>query len=463
MVETNYNNVSFWLNDAGESLAPRPALSRSEDVDVAILGGGYSGLWTAYYLLRTQPGLKVAIVEKEIVGYGGSGRNGGWCSPRFPLSAGALHKRFGEAAARATLRAVDESVEEIRQVCEREEIDAQFRAGGTLTLARSTSQLASIHASHAAYARLGLADRYQLLTPDEAAERIRVTKVQGALYTPDGASIHPGRLVRGLARAVEANGGTIYEQTPVTQFHGGATARLLTTNGELRAAKYIVLAGEAYLTRFPELHRSVLPVYSLICLTEPLSPEQWDRIGWQQGENVASARSSVVYLTRTADGRILFGSRGAPYAFASKISDEQDRHEATVQAIQGYVLDWFPSLAGIKFTEAWGGPVAMPSDWMPSVRFDPHTRIASIGGYTGQGVSTSNLAGRLLAGLLTDTSTGLETLPIAQHRSPAWIPEPLRWIVVRSMQQALLRIDDAAEANRPRPFGASLAEYLAKH
>jgi glycine/D-amino acid oxidase-like deaminating enzyme len=463
MPENAYNHVSFWLNDAGESLTPRPALQRSEDVDIAILGGGYSGLWTAYYLLRTHPGLRVAIVEKEIVGYGGSGRNGGWCSPRFPVSAAALHKRFGESAAQATLSAVQASVDEIQIICAQENIDANFRAGGTLTLARSAAQLASIRASHAAYAHLGLADRYQLLTPDEAAERIRVTKVHGALYTPDGASIHPGRLVRGLARAVEAHGGTIYEQTAVTEYQGGSNPRLITPNGELRARKAIVLAGEAYLTRFPKLHRTVLPVYSLICLTEPLSPEQWLRIGWQQGENVASARSSVVYLTRTPDGRILFGSRGAPYAFGSKITDAQDRHAATIRAIQSYLFDWFPSLAGIKFTEAWGGPVAMPIDWMPSVNFDPKTRIATIGGYTGQGVSTSNLAGKLLAGRITQTPTGLESLPLAQHRSPQWIPEPLRWLIVRYMQHALLRIDEADEANRPRPLDAPLAEYLGRH
>lgn len=463
MADKNYADYSYWLGDAGEPLTPRPALQRSQEVDVAILGGGYSGLWTAYYLLRAQPGLKVAIVEREIVGFGGSGRNGGWCSPRFPVSAGLLHKRYGEAAARSMLLAVQAAVDEIRLVCEQEQIDAQFRAVGTLSLARSEGQLAAIRGSYAAYDRLGLASRYRWLSAAESQERIRVTKVLGGLFSPDGASIHPGRLVRGLARAVEAHGGTIYEQTEVTRFEGGADARLITPGGELRAAKAIVLAGEAYLTRFPKLHRSVLPVYSLICLTEPLTPEQWHSIGWTSGENVASARSSVVYLTRTSDGRILFGSRGAPYKFASRISDAQDRHAATIQAIQGYLFDWFPSLAGIRFTHAWGGPVAMPSDWMPSVNFDPASRIAYLGGYTGQGVSTSNLAGKLLAGLISGIPSGLEALPIAQRRSPAWIPEPLRWMVVRYMQDALLRSDEAAESGAPRPWDAPFAEFLGRH
>lgn len=458
-----YEDYSYWLEDAGEPLTPRAALRSSEEVDVAILGGGYSGLWTAYYLLRSQPGLKVAVVEKEIVGYGGSGRNGGWCSPRFPVSAGVLEKRFGAAAARAVLLSVQDAVGEIRRVCEEEAIDARFRAGGTLTLARSDYQLGVIRSAVAGYERLGLGDRYKLFTADQAAEHIRVTKVQGGLYTADGASVHPGRLVRGLARAVEARGGVIYEQTAVSDFIGGNDARFVTNGGELKARKGVILAGEAYLTRFAKLHRALLPVYSLICLTEPLSAAQWASVGWERGENVASARNNVVYLTRTPDGRILFGSRGAPYAFASRISDEQDRNAAIIGLIQDAVLEWFPTLAGKRFTHAWGGPVAMPSDWMPAVRFDAKSRIGLIGGYTGQGVSTSNMAGRLMAGLINGVSSGLEGLPLAQRKSPNWIMEPLRWLVVRYMQQTLLRIDEATEAGKRKPMDAPVAEFLGRH
>jgi glycine/D-amino acid oxidase-like deaminating enzyme len=287
-----------------------------------------------------------------------------------------------------------------------------------------------------------------------------VTDVQGGLYTPDGASLHPAQLVRGLARAVEARGGTIYEQTPVTGFKVGS---LITPGGELRAKRAIVLAAETYLTRLPRLHRALLPVYSLISLTEPLTAAQWSQIGWQDGESVASTRNTVVYLTKTSVGRILFGSRGAPYAFGSKITDEQDVHEATVQMIRRSLLEWFPSLAGIRFTHSWGGPVGMPRDWMPAVRFDASSRTGSIMGYTGQGVSTSNLCGRLLAGLITNSRTGLEMLPLAQRRSPNWEIEPLRWLVVRYMQGAFLRIDEAAEKVRPRPLDARIAEYLGRH
>jgi glycine/D-amino acid oxidase-like deaminating enzyme len=456
----DYSTYSFWLEDSGESLTPRPALKSSTDVDVAILGGGYSGLWTAYYLLLHEPVLRVAVVDKEIAGFGASGRNGGWCSPNFPVTAGALEKRFGAEAARNLLLSMRASVDEVGRVCNEEKIDARFHKGGVLTLARGQHQLPGIRSSYAAYARLGLGDRYQMLSTTEATERIRVSDVHGGLFTPDGASLHPARLVRGLARAVEARGGIIYEQTPVTGFKTGS---LITPGGELRAKRAIVLAGEAYLTRLPRLHRALLPVYSLISITEPLSASQWSQIGWQNGESVASTRNTVVYLTKTPDGRILFGSRGAPYAFGSKIRDEQDTHEATVKMIQRSLVEWFPPLAGIGFTHAWGGPVGMPRDWMPAVRFDASSRIGSIMGYTGQGVSTSNLSGRLLAGLITNRPTGLETLPPAQRRSPKWEMEPLRWLIVRYMQDAFLRIDEAAEAGRPRPVDARLAEYLGRH
>jgi len=463
MTSKRYEDYSFWLEDAGEPLTPRPAMQRSEEVDVAILGAGYTGLWTAYYLLQHNPGLKIAIVEREIAGYGASGRNGGWCSPRFPVSAGLMTSRWGADAARSVLLALQSAVEQIRDVSARESIDTCFRPAGTLTVARGAHQLPALRSSYAAYDRLGLADRYRFLTPDQVGERVRVTDVHGGLYTPDGASIHPARLARGLARAVEARGGVIYEQTAVTGFHGGSTARLITEAGELRARKAIVLAGEAYLTRLPQLHRALLPVYSLICLTEPLTATQWDQIGWRNGENLASTRNTVVYLTRTPDGRILFGSRGAPYKFASQITDEQDRHAETLALIQRSLLEWFPSLQGIRFTHGWGGPVGMPIDWTPAVRFSPESRIAFAGGYTGQGIATANLAGQMLAGTIDDRPTGFESLPFAQRRSPSWIPEPLRWLIVRYMQGAFLRIDEADEAGRHAPIDAPIAHFLGRH
>ena len=463
MNESKYAGCSFWLEDARDSLQPRAPLQRSEQVDVAILGAGYTGLWTAYYLLRNCPGLKVAIVEGEIAGYGASGRNGGWCSPRFPLSANAMTRIWGANTARQVLLALQQAVDAIAEVAAHESIDACFRPSGTLTVARGAHQLPALRGMQAAYERIGLGEHYRFLTPAEVAERIRVTDVHGGLYTPDGASIHPGRLVRGLARAVEALGGVIYEQTSVLGIRGGKDAQMITEAGALCARNALVLAGEAYLTRMSGFHRALLPAYSLISLTEPLNADQWKTIGWTDGENLASLRNTVVYLTKTPDGRILFGSRGAPYSYGSQITDELDRHEATHALIERSLLEWFPVLEGIRFTHRWGGPVGMPMDWTPAVRFDPSSRIAFAGGYTGQGVAMANLAGQMLAGKIGGYGTGFESLPFADRRSANWIPEPLRWLVVRYMQGALLRIDEAAEAGRRAPVDAPMAQFLGRH
>jgi glycine/D-amino acid oxidase-like deaminating enzyme len=463
VTQKKYQDYSFWLEDAGDPLTPRPALQRSEEVDVAILGAGYTGLWTAYYLLRHNPGIKVAVVEREIAGYGASGRNGGWCSPRFPVSPSAMAARWGVEPARAVLLALQSAVDQIRDVSAQEGIDTCFRPAGTLTVARGAHQLPSLHAAYKAYEKLGLANHYQFLAPEEVAERIRITDIHGGLATPDGASIHPGRLVRGLARAIEAHGGVIYEQTQVLDYKVSSSPSLITPAGELRARRALVLAGEAYITRLPRLHRALMPAYSLISLTEPLTPAQWSKIGWQSGENLSSTRNTVVYLTKTPDDRILFGSRGAPYAFGSAITDAQDQHPETHAQIQRMVLDWFPSLEGVKFTHNWGGPVGMPIDWTPAVRFDANTKLAFAGGYTGQGVSTANLAGQMLGGMIGGYSTGLEDLPFANRRSPNWIPEPLRWLIVRYMQGALLRIDQAAESGKPAPLDAPVAQFLGRH
>ena len=460
---TDYASYSFWLETAGDDLTPRKSLAQSTDVDVAIVGGGYTGLWTAYYLLKQRPDLRVAVVEKEIVGFGASGRNGGWCSSKFPVTASLLEKRFGSESARALLLAMFDSVDEVGRVCRREGINANFDKTGILSLARNEYQLPMIQATHAAYTRLGLGDRYQLLRPAAVADRVKITKVLGALFTPEGARLHPGRLVRGLARVIERLGGTIFEQTPVLNYTAGSAAALRTPGGELRAKKAIVFAGEAYLSRLRNWRRSVVPMYSLITLTEPITDQQWSQIGWAGAESIGSNAYSVEYLSRTPDGRILFGGRGAPYQWGSRITDAQDRHAPTHSMLEEKFRDWFPDLTRVGFTHNWGGPVGMPRDWMPSVSFNPDTKVATAHGYTGQGVATANLTARVLSGLVNGTPQALHSLPLAQRTSPSWEHEPLRWMAIRYMQDAFRRIDTALEHGKPEPFDARLAYFLGRH
>ena len=458
----DYGSYSFWLETAGEDLAPRPSLSGPTEADVAVLGAGFTGLWTTYYLLRREPSLRVVVLESEIAGFGASGRNGAWCNSGFSVSPGELVRRFGKEAAKDLLLEMRGAVDEIGRVAAAEEIDAQYFRGGQLRIARGQAQVPGIQDAYEAARVLGIEEDLVLLGAEETAERVKITGARGALYNPHCATVHPARLARGLARAVERLGGEIFERTTVTDYEAGASPRLVTDVGGVRAGA-VVLAGEAYLARLRKLRREVLPIYSLIVLTEPLSEARWAQIGWEGRECVASNRYTVDYLSRTADGRILFGGRGAPYHYGSRIKDDYDLHHPTHEMLRRTAREWFPALEGARFTHAWGGPLAMPRDWMPTMSYDPAQGIATARGYTGQGVATANLSGRTLADLILGRDTAVTRLPTVNHETRTWEPEPLRWLGARYVQRGLMKADDHAEQTGEPPTGKTLAERLGSH
>lgn len=465
---SDYAALSYWFETCGDDLEPRPPLDGTTSADVAILGGGYTGLWTAYYLLRLEPGLRVVILEREICGFGASGRNGAWCAPGLNISLARLEKLHGYAAAKQTYAAVSDAVEEVGRVAQAEALDIDWRQGGELIVARGPHETPALEARQRELERFGLADGYELLDARQLAERVAINRATAAHFTPHAAAIHPAKLARGLARVVERMGGVIHERTPVTGYSpaaGGAARRraaLLTATGAVEADA-IVLAGEAYLTEFPRLHRSLIPLWSLIVLTEPLPDEVWRQIGWAGHELIGSPRYTVVYLSRTADGRLLFGGRGAPYRFGSPIRPEYDQHPPTHALLRELARDWFPVLRDFEFTHAWGGPVGMPRDWHLTIRHDRQTGVATARGYVGHGVSTSNLAGRTLAELIIGRESERTALPLVGYKPRSWEPEPLRWLGVRFMQAALGRVDRLAEQSGRAPRGRSLEEWLARH
>ena len=459
MTETQYGTI-YW-KDSIEAPDPRAALAGDETVDVAILGGGFSGLWTAYFLLKANPGLQVAVIEKHRVGYGASGRNGGWCSPRYPVLVDELERRFGADAARATILAQYAIVEEVGRVCEEEGIDAHFRRGGLLSVARSERQWAGLRETYATYDRLGLAHDVELIDAAATGAKVRITKVLGGMSTVSGASIHPARLVQGLARAVEARGGRIYEGTEVTAVRPGKPAMLETSGGVVSARRAVVMAGEAYLSTVPGWHRQILPMSSMIVATEPLSDAMWAAIGWDGYEGISSGAFTKDYLTRTKDGRILFGSRGAPYLFGSKMPESALADPALYGPIIATLREWFPVLHDVPVTHAWGGYLGVPRDGLPSVFFDAARGLANIYGYTGRGVATSALAGRALAGLIGDVPAFVPDLPMIRAPGQLWEIEPARWVGVRYIQNAFARIDAADFRDGSIPFDAKLAKTLA--
>lgn len=458
----NHASYSYWLETCGDDLTPRPSMDGSIDVDVAIMGAGFSGLWTAYYLLKKDPSLKIALLEREIAGFGASGRNGAICSSGFPIGLNLIEERHGYDASRGVQIAMFNAVDNIERFSIDEQVDIEWTKGGRLSLALGKHQLPAINQSMKMYEKFGFGDRFELLDEVQTAERVTVAGAVGALYAADAATDHPGKLVRGLARVVERMGATIYEQTPVTDFTTGAYPALHTAHGHARA-KTIVLCGESYLPQLKKTHRAVLPAYSLITLTEPLSDADWQQIGWESREGLSSMSFMVTYLSKTSDGRILFGGRGAPYHFGSSIKDEYDRHAPTHQRLQATFRKWFPALKDVKFTHSWGGSLGWSRDWMPTMTYDPRENLGMAGAYTGTGMATSNLAGQLLSDQILNLDTDLTHLPMAHHKPRSWEPEPLRFLGARFVQRGFERLDAKAERTGVAPDGTSLVERLTRH
>jgi glycine/D-amino acid oxidase-like deaminating enzyme len=412
----SYGAVSFWL--AGmDSLVPRPELPGDLDVDVAIVGAGYTGLWTAYYLAEADPTLRIAVLEAEIAGFGASGRNGGWCSALFPASHRHIARRFGRPAAIALHRAMVSSVDEVGRIALLEGIDCQYAKGGTLMLARSAAQLRRARDSVAEAREFGV--DLELLSAAEARDRCAADGVFGATFTPDCATIHPARLVRGLASAVERRGVKIYERSRVSGIRPGA---VVCPQGTVRAL-VVVRATEVY--GLPGQRRHVAPLYSQMIATEPLPEPFWKEVGLAERETFADLRCLTIYGQRTAEGRFAFGGRGT-YHFGSRVRPEYDSRPALTGRLASVLTGLFPTLGDVAITHSWGGAVAASRDWMASVGLDRGFGWA--GGYLGDGVATANLAGRTLADLITGRDTELTALPWVGHRSPRWEPEPLRWL-----------------------------------
>jgi glycine/D-amino acid oxidase-like deaminating enzyme len=455
----DYASYSFWLESSGDDLTPRPPLNGSIDVDVAILGAGFTGLWTAYHLLKKEPSLRVAIIEAEIAGFGASGRNGGWCFAGFPVSPLTLLKKYGYDTARAVSLAMYDSVDNVGEVCLAEGIDAHFTKGGEFEVARADYDLPVLQEMYDEHRAIGLGDHYKLLDGHEAEARINIAGTKGAFWNSEGAAVQPARLARGLARAVERNGGTIYEQTRVTDFTTGTHPSLITDRGTV-TAQTVVLAGEAYLSQLPKLDRTLIPVTSHIVLTEPLSDAIWEEIGWKERDVVGGFGLQGGYLNHTADGRIAFGAYRGNYPYDSKITDALDRDEDIFQHARESAIAWFPMLRNTRFTHSWGGVFGMPRDRMPVMSYDRRTGIATGRGYTGEGVATANLSGRVLADLITETESDLTNLPMTSHESEPWEREPFRWAGVTFVRKSRIKHLEKIEKEGGYPTRKTLAQRL---
>ena len=452
---------SLWLDQLETPITSRPPLGGNADVDVAIVGAGYGGLWSAYSLLRADPSLRVLVVEREMVGFGASGRNGGWCVGELAGGLEGAIATWGADAGIAMTHAIIDTVDEIAKVVSAEGIECGFEPGGVIRLARTAPQLARQRTEVEEYRHHGFGhDVLRPLSAGETTGRVAATDVLGGLHYTPCARVQPAQLARGLAEVVERLGATIVEHTSATDIIAGSTAgraMVVTDRGTVRA-DVVVRATEAYTRDLPGLRRALVPLYSLMVATEPLDAAMWDAIGLRRRETFADDRRMVIYGQRTTDDRIAFGGRGAPYRFGSGIDAATESSCGVHDRISATLIELFPQLAGVEITHRWGGVLGVPRDWRPSVGLDRSTGIAWAGGYVGEGVAAANLAGRTIADLVLRPDSPLVALPWVQHRSRRWEPEPLRWTAINGARRLAGWIDEQESASGRTPRLASVLD-----
>ncbi len=454
--------VSFWFADMGGLPACRAPLPGDIDVDVCIVGAGYTGLWTAYYLKQAQPSLSIAVIEKEFAGFGGSGRNGGWCSGGFSWSRRkylASGTREGVIAFERHLRG---TVDEIIRVCEAEGIDADILRTDCLNVACTPAQMDRLRETNEEERAWQVPEeRRRIIGAEEAAGRIRIRNVMGAMLTTGVARVQPAKLARGLAEAVERRGVRIYEQTAVTRIEKG---RVTTTRGTVTAHR-IIRATEGFTHGIAGQEREWIPLNSAIVITEPVPDSLWADIGWERAEIWGDLSHAYCYAQRTREGRIVMGGRGVPYRFGSKTDVNGQTQPATIAQLKDILYRLLPQTKGLRLDHAWCGVLGVPRDWCATVGLDRETGIGWAGGYVGLGVSTSNLSGQTLADLVLDRQTERTGLPWVNRRPRKWEPEPLRWLGVHAMYQLYHMADrrEAASGGRRTSALARLADAITGH
>lgn len=454
---TTTGRVSFWYDEMGLP-AQRPPLPGDIDADVCIVGAGYTGLWTAYYLKKAAPLLRIVIVEARFAGYGASGRNGGWLTNSVTGGREQYEKTHGRAAAAAMQRAMTDTVDEVIRVAAVEGIDADIVKGGELTVANNAAQLKRMRSFAAAEQSWDDAVDLEVLSAQQTADRVNVAGTLGGVFHPHCARIQPAKLVRGLAAVVEKLGVTIYEGTRVSEI---TPQRAVTDHGTV-SARFIVRATEGFTAGLAGLHRKWLPMNSSLIVTEPLDASIWQSIGWEGRETLGDFAHVYMYAQRTKDDRIAFGGRGVPYRFGSGVDTDGATPESTVTSLRALLGRFFPAVAGAGIDRVWSGVLGVPRDWAATVGLDPASGLAWAGGYVGTGVTATNLAGRTLTDLILGTDTPLTRLPWVNHSVRNWEIEPLRWAAVKGLYAAYHAADRAEDRGRASTSPlASVADLVA--
>lgn len=432
---------SLWSEDALRwNFHP---LSHAQSFDVVIVGAGYSGLWTAHHLLKRDSSLSIAILDAQQPGFGASGRNGGWCSAFSPMSLEAVAAQSSKQQAIELQQALINSIDEIGSYIATSGIECGWHKGGTLSFARIQPQLERITASIRMCRAFGFDESFlDYITADEARSRVQLPNSLGASFSPHCAAVHPAQLIDGLVRQLHTNGVHFFGSTRVTHIEPHVVTAQTPQGAVTASSRWIIRATEGFTARMSQYRRDVAPLYSYMIATSPLTEKQWNDIGWKNRETISDARNLVIYAQRTADGRIAFGGRGAPYKYSSRIGPKFDNNDTIHALIEKSMREMFPSIADLPVTHRWGGALGVHRDWFTSAHIDHNTHIASLGGYVGDGVAFSYVAAKEVAQSIVGVTPNLRPLPIVNHVSPRWEPEPLRYVGINSLLRLTSRADE---------------------
>ncbi|MFW6080297.1 MAG: NAD(P)/FAD-dependent oxidoreductase [Desulfosalsimonas sp.] len=437
---TDYREKSWWLETLPEDITPAPALDTSEKADVAIIGGGYTGLSTGYHIKRLQADMDVRIVESDICGYGASGRNGGFSMTLFGLTKGITRLRFDDQKARAAHIYMENAVDYLHDLITENGIDCDYERTGYLLAATSPAQEKRIEHDFKIMDKWGLGgverwDRARL------AEEFNTGFYRLGWFEPRCAILNPAKLARGLKTLAETQGVIIHENSPVKSFSknsgGGFTVK--TEKGEIRS-RFLVLAANAYSVLFPELKNLQYPAFTHVVLSEPLTQEQHDSIGWKNRAGIEDARDLIHYYRLTRDNRIVMG--GGDVSIGYRTDLDRDFNEKTFAHLRRHVTEIFPQLKGIRFTRQWGGPVSVTLDLAPVIGYLGNDKKAVFSiGCIGHGVSMTTMNGLTIAELITGRKTERTEMFFAGRKVLPWPPDPISYGVAHAVR-GFMKLED---------------------
>jgi glycine/D-amino acid oxidase-like deaminating enzyme len=436
----------YWLQEAG-GVEPVPALSGEREADVLVVGGGFTGLWTAWYARQLEPDARVAVLEADFCGHGPSGRNGGFCNAMW-LSLASMRRRWGDQAALAVATAAEEAVGRIGAFCDEEGVDAWFRPAGYMQVSTAAAHDGAWAAALEACGELGVPEAMRALTRQEVAARCASPAFRNGAICPSSATVQPARLALGLRDRLRAAGVEIFESSPVRSFRtAGDGVEARTAGGAVRAARAVLAIGPAAKGRHGPLRSRLTVASSHIVLTEPV-PDVLEEVGWTGGEGITDSRALLDYFRTTPDGRIAFGWGGGRIAMGARLGGRAELDRDVVEATAEHLREYFPGLAGKRITHAWGGPIDASPTHLPMVQPLRGERAFAAAGYTGNGVGPSNMVGRTLASLALDRRDEPSRLAFVDPSSPRVPPEPFHWIGGEAIRLGIMAKEEAELAGR---------------